>query len=165
MDLSKKSDLYWNLGQGIPFPTGTVNKIYSSHVLEHFSFSELRKLLPDCLRALAPEGQFSVCVPNAELFISAYTESRELDTSKFFQPAFHSTSKLDFVNYIAYMDGHHKYMFDKENLIQVLTMAGFVNVRLRSFDPQLDLEGRRHESIYAEGCKPPANECLLARSA
>lgn len=67
--------------------------------------------------------------------------------------AYNNTSRIDYVNYIAYMDGHHKYMFDEQNLIVILENKGFRNVRLRNFDPSLDLKERDFESIYAEAQK------------
>jgi hypothetical protein len=44
-------------------------------------------------------------------------------------------------------------MFDEENLLYILNSKGFKNVRLRKFDPTLDLNERDFESIYAEGEK------------
>jgi hypothetical protein len=44
-------------------------------------------------------------------------------------------------------------MFDEANLAAVLKQAGFRNVRSRPFDPSIDHEGRRYETIYAEGWK------------
>ena len=58
-------------------------------------------------------------------------------------------SKLDQVNYMAYMDGHHKYLFDEENLIKTLLTAGFRSAELRNFDSNLDIKERDFESIYA----------------
>jgi hypothetical protein len=54
---------------------------------------------------------------------------------------------------MAYMDGHHKQMFDEDKLLFVLRSKGFKNVRLRPFDPSLDLEARDYESIYGEAEK------------
>jgi hypothetical protein len=51
------------------------------------------------------------------------------------------------------MDGHHSYMFDEENLLEVLKKAGFSNVALRYFDKGLDLESRDFQSIYVEAEK------------
>jgi hypothetical protein len=47
------------------------------------------------------------------------------------------------------MDNNHKHMFDEENLLAILTNIGFKKARLRDFDPGLDMEKRKHESIYA----------------
>ena len=54
----------------------------------------------------------------------------DLDLQQFFmyESAFHGNSRVDYVNYIAYMDGHHKYMFDEENLLSILRNVGFSTV-------------------------------------
>jgi hypothetical protein len=44
-------------------------------------------------------------------------------------------------------------MFDEENLLFILESQGFKNVRLRQFDPAIDLKEREFESIYAEAEK------------
>ncbi len=62
-------------------------------------------------------------------------------------------SKIEYVNYMAYMGGHHKHLFDEENLVMVLSDVGFKEVRIRQFDSGIDLESRRYETIYAEGIK------------
>ena len=155
IDLTKNCDIPWDLTKGLPFPNETISKIYSSHCFEHFSFQEAQCILDECLRVLIPGGMFSICVPNARLYIEAYVNSVDLDEQLYFAwaPAFNRTTKIDYVNYTAYMDGQHKYMFDEENLLHILKLRGFRNVHLREFDSKLDLKGRDFESIYAEAQK------------
>lgn len=154
LDLTSDCDIYCDLRKGIPFPDGVISKIYSSHFLEHLSFNDAQKFLDDCLRVLVPGGKFSVCVPNARIYIEAYLKKSELDTGYFgYKPGYNDTTKIDYINYTAYMDGHHKYMFDEENLIYILKSKGFKNVQLREFDSNLDLKERDFESIYAEAVK------------
>ena len=155
IDMTKNCDIYWNLKKCIPFPDGSISKIYSSHFFEHLSLNEGQKFLDECLRVLVPGGYFSICVPNARIYIEAYLMNSDLDTNLFFgyKPAYNNTTKIDYVNYTAYMDGQHKYMFDKENLIYILKSNGFKNVHLREFDPNVDLKERDFESIYAEAEK------------
>ena len=154
IDITKKCDIFWDLRNGIPFPNNSVNKIYSSHFFEHLTYQEGQKMLDECLRVLKPEGIFSICVPNARLYVDAYLSS-EFDTNKLIghKPAFNNTSRIDYLNYTAYMDGEHKYMFDEENLIFILKSKGMKNVSIREFDPNLDLEVRDFESIYATAIK------------
>ena len=151
LDINPYCDICWDLMKGLPFPDNSVQKIYSSHVLEHFSYSDLIKLLKECLRVLAPKGTFSVCIPDASIYISAYVNGRDLDPEQFplYEVAFHGNSKIDYVNYIAYMDGHHKHMFDEDNILSILRNVGFSSCRSRDFDAALDLDERKHESIYA----------------
>lgn len=154
LDLAPGCDLYWDLRRGLPFPDGSVARIYSSHFLEHLSYREGQVFLGECLRALAPGGTFSIAVPNARLYLEAYLNGTDLDR-RFcgYGPAFNDTTRIDYVNYTAYMDGHHRYMFDAENLVHILAAKGFREVRLRAFDPALDSAERDFESIYAEAVK------------
>lgn len=155
LDLAVEADIYWDLLNGIPFPDNTISEIYSSHVFEHFYYHDLLKLLKECYRVLKPGGVINTCVPDASIYIKAYSQPENFDESYMaYSPAVISNERMDIVNYIAYMDGHHRYMFDQDNLLRVLSTAGFVDIQSRSFDPSLDLDARRYESIYALGYKP-----------
>jgi len=155
LDMAPDCDIYWDLLRGLPFPDGSVKMIYSSHVLEHFSFTEIIKLLEECRRVLVSGGIISVCVPNARLYAEAYVSGKEPDRNLFFRyaPAYNGVSSIDYLNYTAYMGGLHKHMFDEKNLLQTLEIAGFAQVRKREFDAAIDLRERDFESIYAEARK------------
>jgi len=72
IDCCDESDIRWDLREPLPFPDNSIDAIYSSHVLEHFSYLELMRLLKDCLRVLKSGGMFSACVPDAEIYINGY---------------------------------------------------------------------------------------------
>ncbi len=155
IDVAPDCDIYQNLANGIPFPNATVQNIYSSHFFEHLTFQQAQQMLNECLRVMVPGGKFSICVPNARIYLEAYFKELPLDRTQFLQyePAYNRTTKIDYVNYIAYMNEDHKYMFDEENLVHLLEQRGFREVRLRAFNPALDRKERELESIYAEGFK------------
>lgn len=157
LDITDEVDLKWNLLYGLPFPDGSVSKLFSSHVFEHFSYKESQYLLKECLRVLKPSGEFLITVPNARLYLNSYFDIGEsmIDHKKdFYQPAFIDTgSNMDIVNYIFYMDGEHKYMYDETSLLNTLKLAGFKNVSLRDADQILDVPSRVYESIFAIGYK------------
>lgn len=149
------ADISYDLRKGIPLPDMSIDRIYTSHLFEHIPYKELVLFINECFRVLKSNGELSVCVPNAGLYIRAY-----LDDHRFrpigdgYGPALIETGSLmDQVNYIAYMDGQHKYMFDSENLVNTLRQAPFSNVRLREFDETMDLKSRKFESIYASAFK------------
>lgn len=155
LDLTDQADLCWNLLDPLPFPDGSVSAIYSSHLLEHFYYRKLMELLGECFRVLKSGGSFSACVPDASIYLKAYFDIESFNSSFLtYKPAVISEERMDIVNYIAYMDGEHRYMFDQSNLLRVLAATGFVNVRSRHFDPELDMLERKYESIYAVGTKP-----------
>ena len=157
LDQNEYCDINWDLSEGIPFPDNSVDMLYSSHLLEHFYFREMMQLLAECRRVLKPGGTISVSVPCTRFFIDAYMKGDRNYYDRLplhWDPAWNNTGSLiDLVNYMAYMDGHHKYMFDEENLVRVLEISGFREVRLREFEPGLDSAERRHESINACGFK------------
>ncbi len=154
VDMSLQSDLYWDLRRKLPFPSNSISTIYSSHVLEHFQYRDLTRLLSDCYRVLKQGGEFVVCVPNAGIYLKGYLNASAFDKNHMgYAQAIYSNLKIDIVNYIAYLDGEHRHMFDEENLLHLLRKVGFSSSRLREFDPNLDLLERKHESIYAEAEK------------
>jgi predicted SAM-dependent methyltransferase len=155
LDLSAECDLYWDLLLPLPFPENSVDTIYSSHVLEHFSYKDLIRLLSSCYEVLKDGGKFRVCVPDASIYIKGYLNSQEFIAEDYckYIPAFNFHSEIDYINYIAYMDSEHRHMFDSKNLIAILQKIGFKDVKLRQFDPLIDRLERDYESIYAEAEK------------
>ena len=95
LDLNDNCDIKWDLQNGLPFPDSSIDIIYSSHLLEHFIYKEILSLLKECYRVLKVGGIISISVPNAKLFIDAYSkgdltfwESLPLH----FLPAYNNTS-------------------------------------------------------------------------
>ena len=149
------ADIIHDLKKGIPLPEASVDEIYASHVLEHISFKDLIVLLEEIYRLLKQNGKFSVCVPDASLYIRSYVNKQKfLPEGEFYQPAVVDTGSLmDQINYIAYMDQQHKYLFDKQNLVNTLKKIPFKKVELRTFDESIDIKSRDFESIYAIAIK------------
>lgn len=151
VDTAAGADIVDDVQTGIPLPDDCVKEIYCSHFFEHFRYDRLLILLRECARILTPGGSLSAAVPNTRHYISAYMERRQcLSSERMYRPAIVDTgSYIDQVNYIAYMGGHHAYLFDEENLVNTLKRGGFKEVSLRDFDPSMDLAKRDFESIYA----------------
>jgi predicted SAM-dependent methyltransferase len=156
IDIVSGADIEWNLLNPIPLSENSVDVIYSSHLLEHLSYKEMINVLNGWFRILKPNGKLMICVPDASHYLRAYHNSDTIQEfiPQFYQPAFNYHSAIDYINYIAYMDGSHKHLFDQENLHAILQFVGFVNIKERPFDPSLDSKGHDWESIYAEAEKP-----------
>jgi predicted SAM-dependent methyltransferase len=155
VDVTDNCDLYWDLRLGIPFPSESVDQIYSSHLFEHLTYDQGQGLLRESLRVLKPGGRFSICVPNARIYIEGYMGTRSVPAEFYgWEPAFNNTTSIDAINYVAYMGGEHKYMFDQENLLYILAAAGFIEVSTRAMDALIDRPERDYESLYAQGFKP-----------
>lgn len=48
----------------LPFATGEMDIVHSSHVLEHFGRNEVSEVLDEWIRILKPKGEFRIVVPN-----------------------------------------------------------------------------------------------------
>jgi predicted SAM-dependent methyltransferase len=153
LDICDGCDIKYNLLDGIPFPDESVNMIYASHFFEHFYYNDLLNLLLECKRVLKSEGIISICVPDSSIYIRKYLNPDQVKLGPLYEKAVEINAPIDYVNYMAYMNGNHKYMFDQYNMKIILTRIGFRNCDLREFDSKLDLESRKWESLHFEAIK------------
>lgn len=64
----------FDLHKKLPYEDNSVDVIYSSHMLEHFSKCEAPKFLHECYRVLKPKGVMRVVVPDLEQLMRNYIE-------------------------------------------------------------------------------------------
>jgi len=155
VDLDLRSDYPFDLRVGLPFPDESIDFIYAEHVLEHFQHMDVKMLLGECKRVMKPGAVLKVSVPDARIYLNAYCNPDGFDHRKFcrFNAGLDYQLRINYLNYIFYMDGHHHHMFDEESLLYTLESVGFETVRTREFDTALDQEARQYESIYAQCIK------------
>jgi predicted SAM-dependent methyltransferase len=67
-----------NLLEGIPFPDDSFDLVYHSHVLEHFTKKDGKRLIQECFRVLKPGGVIRVAIPNLEEIVKNYLKYLEL---------------------------------------------------------------------------------------
>jgi SAM-dependent methyltransferase len=65
----------WDLRKGIPYPDGSFDVVYHSHVLEHFPRIEGCALMRECCRVLKKGGVLRVAVPDLEGIARHYLQS------------------------------------------------------------------------------------------
>jgi SAM-dependent methyltransferase len=52
----------------------SVDEIYSAHVVEHFSYTEVEDVLKEWNRVLKPEGRITIKMPDLDFLCKAYVE-------------------------------------------------------------------------------------------
>lgn len=165
----KSTDIVFDIRDKIPFADNCVDEIYTSHLLEHLTYNEIILFLKNCKRILKVGAAIKICVPDTsvywamandnslfEKYIDEPLRKRAGNFGELIEranPFFKFHSPLSILNYIAYMDGQHKYMFDRDEIVSILDTVGFSFVSERDFDPGLDLEIRRWESLYVTAIK------------
>ena len=58
------ANIVCDLRDGIPLPDESVGKVYSSDFFEHLTFTEGLKLLKECYRVLADDGELEFIIPD-----------------------------------------------------------------------------------------------------
>lgn len=66
-----------DLRRGIPFPDGSADAVYSSHLVEHLPPDSLPRFLAEHRRVLKPGGIVRIVVPDLELAARQYLEALE----------------------------------------------------------------------------------------
>jgi len=158
IDLAQKEDLSLDLRERIPLPDGSAQMIYSEHFFEHLDYpGDAMHFLKECVRLLEPGGTFSIGVPDTRWPLlgygnveSGYFEAADL---RRWHPAWCRT-KMEHINYHFRQDGEHRFAWDLETLEQALREAGFVEIRQRSYRPDLDTEARALGTLYVDALAP-----------
>jgi hypothetical protein len=124
----------------LPFEKGSVNQIFSAHLLEHFPQEELkRRLLPYWLSLLKPGGMFQAVVPDGEAMI------RNLGSGDY---SFENFRSVLFGGQDYGSDFHYN-LFTPETLTSLLGQAGFTDVetpikgRVNGQCFEFEIHGRR----------------------
>jgi predicted SAM-dependent methyltransferase len=109
---------------GLPFGTGTVDRLFAHHVFEHFTYGELARLLKECRRVIRPDGAMRIVVPNAEELTFAYRNVPGLahydEVNEGCAKASTQAKKL-----WAMLAEGHKSFLDDETLLELLEEAGW----------------------------------------
>lgn len=157
----------------LPFDDGSVECIYSSHVIEHLCRENVESLVSECHRILWKGGRLRLVTPDLEKFIDEYHGKYEIpreSESPYETPADRfisgtdlgeerDRSTLDEVLHSTFLREHqHRWLYDYESLEQLLNEAGFVHIqRCDSQSGEVpDLERLDHpsdQSVFVEAEK------------
>jgi predicted SAM-dependent methyltransferase len=152
-----RADLQLDLRERWPFSDGSVSRIYSEHVFEHFEVhEEVAHFLSESRRVLRLGGLFDVGVPDSDWPLRAYGDPSNpyWPFAKTVHPEWCET-QLDHINYHFRQEMEHKYAWDCETLARTLRQFGFTEIIRREFDPALDSESRKIGTLYLRAIKIP----------
>jgi len=99
--------------------SSSVDLIYASHVLEHFSHRETGSVLSDWHRILKTGGKLLISVPDFSMLLRMYEENGDIGSIKSFLMGSQSNS-FDF----------HRNIFDGPSLRTLLEQLGFSEIEL-----------------------------------
>lgn len=155
------SILIHNLLKPFPWETESVDVIYSSHTLEHFTREEGYSFLRECHRVLKPGGIIRIVVPDLKESINAYLGGA-IKADHFVENlgVLYPISKSFISKLIRpFTFFPHKCMYDIETLVNILQELGFDAKTKNGMESSIDgiddieLLTRAIDSVIVEGEK------------
>lgn len=162
-------DLDWHDGiylhdlrKPFPWEGGSIDVVYTSHTLEHFSKEDGLSFLRECHRVLRPSGIIRVVVPDLAQLVQQYAD-RKIPADEFIDHLGVSYRhggcwlKRRLSLFMQFPD--HKCMYDAETLLHVLRGIGFDAGVREPFDSdiedigQVEIEDRTKDAVIVEGRK------------
>jgi predicted SAM-dependent methyltransferase len=146
----------------LPFRSGSVDMVYSSHMLEHLDREQAREFLAEAHRVLRPGGWIRIVVPDLERYVREYQEDGNADAliENLRLAMSKERGRERLIQQIVGFRGH-RWMYDSISLTKLLASCGFRDAAV--IDPgetkipdlgDLDLRERSDDSIYCEARKP-----------
>ena len=107
----------------LPFRKGSVDRLYSHHVVEHFTRSDGLVFLKECKILLRDGGDLWIACPDMVAMCRSYLHYMQTGN-------YTETQKLthNFVGGQDYAYNHHYWLYNKLSLAEALDAAGFSDV-------------------------------------
>ncbi len=149
-----------------PWPDGSAEAIYSSHMLEHLTKREAEGFLRKCFRVLRPGGILRLAVPDLESAVEDYLNKRnagEPRAADELNQLFYSMSDFDrdsTIHRFAIKTLHrpHQWIYDFDSLGSRMRDAGFESITKSAFKdgrlPEVERMDVREDSLFIEGIHP-----------
>jgi predicted SAM-dependent methyltransferase len=153
--IGHKPDLAWDLSMPLPLADGSVEAVFTEHLLEHLPLTTALDLIRECYRLLAPGGTLRVGVPDAGAYLHAY----DGDSQSFIEETRPGRPTRLLAVREVFQEHGHRSAYDFQTLALFFEASGFRNVDRRAsgesrIQPCPDSEHRRQETLYVEGIKP-----------
>jgi len=125
----------YDMRKRIPHEDDSVDFIYISHTLEHFTQDEGALFLNEAFRVLKKNGVIRIVVPDLELFIKAYEENDFLFLKKLkehYELFIPCKEPIDALNLIFRVAGH-EYIYSYRKLKNLCLQTGFHSVEKKEY--------------------------------
>lgn len=160
---ASEKHIHWANAQRLPLKSGSVDVLYSSHMVEHLDREEASAFLKEARRVLLPNGIIRLVVPDLAKLVEAYERSG--DANAFIERMHvctpHPRTLLERMRRFLVGQRNHLWMYDAASLVQLLTSSGFVGAvallpgQTAIENPgALDLSERCEISVYVEARNP-----------
>lgn len=155
------SILLHDLRRELPWPTGSVSCVYSSHSLEHLTRASGECFMREVVRVLKPGGIARFVVPDLKLEVDRYISGNS--DARDFLSSIHAVDTRDRPVtkriYSLLSGSGHRCMYDEVSLLRLMTASGLSARRMAPFEsaiPRIEEIERAPQAtgaLIAEGVK------------
>ena len=124
-----------NMAKKLPFPTDSVDIIFSCHVIEHLYYKQFRAFMKESSRILKDEGLHIIMTPSLTRLIDALYNNKELKFKLLKGHEKLAGIELDaatFLNRMMNTYYGHKFLHDLESISRVAKASGYSSSRIIS---------------------------------
>lgn len=143
----------YNLLKGIPKKDNSIDVVYHSHVLEHFTKDDGHKFIKECFRVLKGDGIIRIAVPDLETIVKEYLKNlQQAMTGDYMAKHNYNWIKLELFDQMVrnVSGGKMKdYLFQPE-----IPNESFVFSRMGA-------EGKEIRDAYLNNQKPPVTKPII----
>ena len=134
-DIGPAARFWLDMGARLPFLAGSVQYLFSEHVIEHVDPAVVARFLREAHRVLAPGGVIRTLTPDPEGLAREYVARSDAARALLERGAavgYRSRYPIDVLNTVFYENGHC-HLWDEESLIAELHAAGFQRVTRQQY--------------------------------
>lgn len=132
-----------NIVTGLPaIESNSCDNIYSSHVLEHLSYEDMKMALNNTFNMLKIGGTFRFVIPDMEYFVNEYLDNKKSGNKNACNKLMSATLmgeennikglKNKIINLLG--NSKHQWNYDFDSMYLELQLAGFKNIRRAYFN-------------------------------
>jgi hypothetical protein len=141
--------------------TGSADRVYSCHLVEHLTQKESLRMLEECFRILVSNGLMRIGAPDGVRLVQRYlrdTEAclrKEEDTCRFRDQMFGELAG----GYVSGDKNAHRFLWDIPSMRYTLKKIGFKEITVCSYkngkDPEMaQIDNHEEISFFIEAVKP-----------
>lgn len=124
-----------------PYGNDAVDYIFSEHFIEHLNETEAVTFFRECFRMLKSGGVVRTATFNFDtLSIGLLPEEWGLYSQSLYGGTFANKTRGEFLNLAIYEGGAHKHMYNPEEMIRVLNLAGFNRFEIKTMKDSKHIE-------------------------
>jgi predicted SAM-dependent methyltransferase len=126
---------YLDVTKPFPLPEGSMQVVFSEHLIEHVPYEDGLKMLKECHRVLGPGGGVRIATPNLMKFVELFAEPKSEAVTRFIQNkvAWHEWPRTAdpeclILNWQLRFWGH-QFVYTPKMLRASLERAGFTDIK------------------------------------